>query len=64
MSAAYDQLLDAAIQHLEDLKSRGVRNVAVAPETLRALAQPPLKNFCAGFKPAAETSRTFTRFAR
>jgi DNA polymerase len=36
----YGQLLDATIQHLEDLKSRGVRNIAVAPETLRALAQP------------------------
>ncbi|MGA2786890.1 MAG: uracil-DNA glycosylase [Verrucomicrobiota bacterium] len=41
MSDAYGQLLDATIQHLEDLKSRGVRHVAVAPETLRALAQPP-----------------------
>ncbi len=40
MSDAYGQLLDATIQHLEDLKSRGVRHVAVAPETLRALAQP------------------------
>jgi uracil-DNA glycosylase family 4 len=40
MSAAYNQLLDATIQHLEDLKSRGVRNVAVTPETLRALSQP------------------------
>jgi DNA polymerase len=37
----YNQLLDATIQHLEDLKSHGVRHVAVAPETLRALAQPP-----------------------
>jgi DNA polymerase len=36
----YGQLLDATIQHLEDLKARGVRNVAVAPETLRTLAQP------------------------
>jgi DNA polymerase len=36
----YGQLLDATIQHLEDLKSHGVRNIAVAPETLRALAQP------------------------
>jgi DNA polymerase len=36
----YGWLLDATIQHLEDLKSRGVRHVAVAPETLRALAQP------------------------
>ena len=41
MSDAYGQLLDATIQHLEDLKSRGARHVAVAPETLRALAQPP-----------------------
>jgi DNA polymerase len=40
MSSTYDQLLDATIQHLEDLKSHGVRHVAVAPETLRALAQP------------------------
>ncbi len=40
MSDAYGQLLDATIQHLEDLKSRGVRNVVVSPETLRALAQP------------------------
>jgi len=37
MSTAYDQLLDATIRHLEDLKSRGVQHVAVAPETLRAL---------------------------
>ena len=48
MSAAYHDLLDATIQHLEGLKSRGVRHVAVAPETLRALAQPaklPIANF-------------------
>jgi DNA polymerase len=43
MSAAYNELLDATIQHLENLKSRGVRNVAVSKETLRALAQPPQK---------------------
>ena len=41
MSSAYNELLDATIQHLENLKSRGVRHVAVAPETLRALAMPP-----------------------
>ena len=40
MADAYNQLLDATIQHLEDLKSRGVRHVAVSPEALRALAQP------------------------
>ena len=39
MTSTYHQLLDATIQHLEDLKSRGVRSVAVSPETLRALAQ-------------------------
>jgi DNA polymerase len=38
--AAYNELLDATIQHLEDLKSRGVRNVSVSKETLRALALP------------------------
>jgi DNA polymerase len=41
MSDDYRQLLDATIQHLEGLKSRGTRHVAVAPETLRALALPP-----------------------
>jgi DNA polymerase len=40
MSDAYGQLLDATIRHLEDLKSRGVRNVVVSGETLRALARP------------------------
>ena len=40
MATGYDQLLEATIQHLEDLKGRGVRHVAVTPETLRALAQP------------------------
>jgi uracil-DNA glycosylase len=40
MSSTYNQLLDATIQHLEDLKSRGARHVAVSPETLRELSQP------------------------
>jgi len=54
MSSTYNQLLDATIQHLEDLKSRGVRHVAVAPETLRALAQPPAgKAQVANFKSPA-----------
>ena len=43
MPDAFDQLLDATIQHLQDLKSRGTRHVAVAPETLRALAVPAMK---------------------
>lgn len=40
MSGPYQQLLDAAIQHLEELKAQGVRFVPVAPETLAALNQP------------------------
>ena len=39
MSGGYHQLLDATIQHLEELKARGVRFVPVAPETLAALNQ-------------------------
>ena len=41
MSAIYDQLLDATIQHLQDLKAQEQRYVAVSPETLQTLAQPP-----------------------
>ncbi len=40
MSATYEELLDATIQHLEELKSHGVRHVDVSKETLRGLAQP------------------------
>ncbi|HTJ01133.1 MAG TPA: uracil-DNA glycosylase [Dongiaceae bacterium] len=40
MSSDYDQLLAATIQHLEGLKEQGVKQVAVAPQTLSALSQP------------------------
>jgi DNA polymerase len=40
MAAGYNELLEATISHLEDLKLRGVRHVTVSAETLRALAQP------------------------
>ena len=40
MSESYRQLLDATIQHLEGMQARGVRHVAVTPESLRALALP------------------------
>ena len=40
----YRQLLDATIQHLEGMKARGARHLAVAPETLRALGQPARKS--------------------
>ena len=51
MSAAYNELLDATIRHLEELKSLGVRHVAVTPETLRSLAKPP--------SPAARPARAY-----
>jgi len=59
MSDDYRQLLDATIQHLEGLKSRGVRHVAVAPETLRALTLPPtaaLKSPAVNLKPQIQTA--------
>src|SRR3954447_17309633 len=43
MPDAYNELLDAAIQHLEALKTRGVRFVSVSPENLAALSQAPRK---------------------
>jgi len=38
MAAGYDELLEATIQHLEELKGRGVRFVSASPDTLSALA--------------------------
>ena len=40
MSVAYHQLLDGAIQHLQELQASGVRFVSLSPETLAALKQP------------------------
>ena len=40
MDAAYDQLLTATITHLEDLKSRGVKHLPIAPDSLANLARP------------------------
>lgn len=40
MSASYNELVDAAVRHLQDLKARGTRYVPVAPATLKALAAP------------------------
>ena len=59
MSDAYNELLDATIQHLENLKSSGLRQVAVAPETLRALAQPVEYSF-ADFKVQSQPSVAHT----
>ena len=41
MSDAYNQLIEATIEHLEALRSRGVRYVPVSPETLQSLAAAP-----------------------
>jgi uracil-DNA glycosylase len=57
MSVTYGELLDATIQHLEALKSRGTRHVAVSAETLRSLSQPSkgsqISNFKSQIQPAA-----------
>ncbi len=54
MSTAYSELLEATIQHLEGLKARGVRHIAIAPETLRALIRP------AGIIPAPTAAKIAT----
>ena len=41
MSVGYQQLLDAAIGHLEELKAQGVKFVSLSPETLAALGPSP-----------------------
>jgi DNA polymerase len=58
MSENYRQLLDATIQHLEGMKSRGVRHVAVAPETLRALSMPAKPSISNSLLPAPTVART------
>jgi DNA polymerase len=53
MSSDYDQLLAATIQHLESLQARGVRHVAVSPETLRAFSLPAPRPAPAAGAPSA-----------
>jgi uracil-DNA glycosylase len=38
MPSPFEQLLDATVAHVQNLKEQGVRHLAVAPETLAALA--------------------------
>lgn len=40
VKSAYHQLLDATINHLERLRSEGVKHVLVSPDALAALTQP------------------------
>jgi DNA polymerase len=60
MSSAYDQLLDATIGHLEELKSKGAKHVAASAETLRALALPAqvAVNRHTAMPPAAATMKS------
>ena len=58
MSIAYHQLLDGAIQHLQELKASGVRFVSLSPETLAALRQPrPAAPASSPVAPAAPAPR-------
>src|ERR1017187_6373861 len=41
MPDAYRQLLDAAINHLQELQAQGARSVSVSPETMAALDAKP-----------------------
>jgi DNA polymerase len=43
LMTGYEELLEATIQHHQELKGRGVRFVSVAPETLSALANSKLQ---------------------
>ncbi len=54
MADAYTQLLDATIQHLETLKSRGVRFVPVTAQTLALLSGARRAGFARG--PAAKAA--------
>ena len=56
---AYEELLDATLQHLTDLKSRGVKHVAVSADTLRLLSQPPPPKTSA---PAEDETKTISIF--
>ena len=44
MADTFQQLLEATIEHLEDLKNRGDKYVLAQPDTLRALQQVPSAN--------------------
>ena len=48
MPETYQQLLDATIQHLQELKNHGVRFVDVAPETLSAFSRPARHELAVG----------------
>ena len=53
MSEAHEQLLEATIQHLQDLRERGVRHVPVSAQTLEDLSRSRVARV--GGQPAAAT---------
>jgi DNA polymerase len=55
MSEPYEQLLDATIQHLQELKSRGVKLVNLSPESLASLRSTAPTGTTARRTAAAET---------
>ena len=59
MSDPYEQLLDATIQHLQDLKAQGVRFVPVSNETIALLAG----SKSAGSSTSKAAPSNFTRIA-
>jgi len=64
MSDAYHELLDATIQHLQELKTQGVRFIPVSVEGLAALNQSPrtvAKNISAPPPVALSTPRPISR---
>jgi uracil-DNA glycosylase family 4 len=70
MEAGYDELLEATIQHLQELKGRGVRFISVSPQTVSALASSKVQRpGFSGQKPAgavqeAQVGERKPQFAR
>jgi DNA polymerase len=69
MAATYEELLDATIRHLEELKASGVRYVPVSNEILQELAKPggkgaqPAGNRVVSSSPEGQESRRLTSSA-
>jgi len=56
MSDSYEQLLDATIQHLQELKSCGVKSVNLSPESLASLRSAAPASAAAGRTTAPNTA--------
>jgi uracil-DNA glycosylase family 4 len=54
MPAAYVELLDATLRHLEHLKAQGVRHLPVSPATLAALCAPVPRRAATAVSPATQ----------